>query len=954
MDELLLLLVLVFAVIAILAFSRAQQLSSRLDDVASQLRQLQVRLISLEGQQRQRPTAANTTTAAPAADVSAANAQATAHAAATESTPALAASSHSTPATGEQAAETDAATNAAWQRQSKAAPASAKTPPYKRVESTPLLPTPEWQLNLLRQLKDNWLVWCGGLALVFGLGYLVQFIAHRIETSPATRISIAVFVSAVVIAVGDWLHRKFTDGAAVRTKLGKDYIPAAIIAAGTTGIYAALVFATVNYQLISSPWSMLLIAATAFLSLVSSLRYGSLMAVLGLIGGYLAPLWLASAAPAYFVLTAYICAVSAVGLYVLKRSNLPWLLWWVFAGQLLWLTALTLAVQTLTWWLLIFYPLTAYLLGSVPFRGWTFNGAAIANCRRYQPYWVAIVLSLLLYLTDSIGLLAPSYTASAVRLVILALLLAQPLLHNLGRSARNALRDNNTSLHAPLIGLVTTAVLVGTEFPIDGLFSADFGRLLLFSALWWMFSFAQAYIAFGSVEGDRSQAPNYHHKQAGGSAGWLTRGNLIIRGREHYWWLLLGPQLFIVLLLSYSERFWPAQFWQSSGVSVVVMLVLAGLASQRMQLVREFSTAIHALVFVNIALWADGALFSLLLGAQLVLAVWQMAAEKPPLPPLVIKALVSLLLLRLTLFPFMAEWQQDGWSQWSLALRQFVPALLLTALSWLLLRRHAAAKFSLLIDWLEGALIHLVAVLLFVESHYLVTGSFAAFSRHDFISVSFWLIEAIALCAVYGIRQQRCQHVFMQGLYAGYRQCLLGVALICAVMINLMYLPWWSDSVTGTAMPIVNGLALGWLLPAALLMLANYFQLLPFSAYRRYYYGVSGALAALWLLLSIRQFWQPGLLYLALPTSMAEWLSYSVVLILLGCGFVFTGVRYQQLRWQQLGLALLALAVIKVFLSDIGHLDGVWRVVSFLGLGVALIGIGRLFQVLKQRQAAAL
>ena len=40
---------------------------------------------------------------------------------------------------------------------------------------------------------------------------------------------------------------------------------------------------------------------------------------------------------------------------------------------------------------------------------------------------------------------------------------------------------------------------------------------------------------------------------------------------------------------------------------------------------------------------------------------------------------------------------------------------------------------------------------------------------------------------------------------------------------------------------------------------------------------------------------------------------------------------------------LLTATIVKVFLVDAGELEGLLRILSFLGLGIALIGIGRLY-----------
>jgi uncharacterized membrane protein len=43
-------------------------------------------------------------------------------------------------------------------------------------------------------------------------------------------------------------------------------------------------------------------------------------------------------------------------------------------------------------------------------------------------------------------------------------------------------------------------------------------------------------------------------------------------------------------------------------------------------------------------------------------------------------------------------------------------------------------------------------------------------------------------------------------------------------------------------------------------------------------------------------------------------------------------------------LALVGLTAAKVFLVDMAGLEGLWRVLSFLGLGVALIGLSAIYR----------
>jgi uncharacterized membrane protein len=51
------------------------------------------------------------------------------------------------------------------------------------------------------------------------------------------------------------------------------------------------------------------------------------------------------------------------------------------------------------------------------------------------------------------------------------------------------------------------------------------------------------------------------------------------------------------------------------------------------------------------------------------------------------------------------------------------------------------------------------------------------------------------------------------------------------------------------------------------------------------------------------------------------------------------------------GLILLSATSVKVFLVDAAKLEGLLRILSFLGLGVALIGIGKLYGAILNAEA---
>jgi uncharacterized membrane protein len=84
-----------------------------------------------------------------------------------------------------------------------------------------------------------------------------------------------------------------------------------------------------------------------------------------------------------------------------------------------------------------------------------------------------------------------------------------------------------------------------------------------------------------------------------------------------------------------------------------------------------------------------------------------------------------------------------------------------------------------------------------------------------------------------------------------------------------------------------------------------------------------------------------------------EQYTYSVVWLILGIALLVAGgvLRSRVLR---LGSALIiVLVVLKVFLVDMGDLTGILRALSFMGLGLVLVGIGVIYQRLLFPRASA-
>lgn len=103
--------------------------------------------------------------------------------------------------------------------------------------------------------------------------------------------------------------------------------------------------------------------------------------------------------------------------------------------------------------------------------------------------------------------------------------------------------------------------------------------------------------------------------------------------------------------------------------------------------------------------------------------------------------------------------------------------------------------------------------------------------------------------------------------------------------------------------------------------------------------GAAMALVCLAVLTLLRQAFG-GSVPVLVPMSQTEDLLRSLAGILLALAFLLLGSRRNERSWRVGSLAIMLVAVAKVFLIDAAGLDGLLRVASFMALGFSLIGIG--------------
>jgi uncharacterized membrane protein len=88
-------------------------------------------------------------------------------------------------------------------------------------------------------------------------------------------------------------------------------------------------------------------------------------------------------------------------------------------------------------------------------------------------------------------------------------------------------------------------------------------------------------------------------------------------------------------------------------------------------------------------------------------------------------------------------------------------------------------------------------------------------------------------------------------------------------------------------------------------------------------------------------------------TTDAEQYTYSIAWLAFGVVMLGFGILFNSQRARLASGAVIALTIGKAFLIDMSELTGVYRALSFMGLGIVLVAIGWLYQRLLFRKAPA-
>lgn len=186
-------------------------------------------------------------------------------------------------------------------------------------------------------------VWVGAIAIAWAGILLVKLSFEQGWITPPMRIAMGVLLGIAFLAAGEWFHQR-----TARLAQG-------LSASGIAVLYASFLAAHRLYELISSPVAFSLLSVTTLIAVLLSLRRGSITAVIGLLGGFLTPLWISSPEPSATPLFAYLFLLQTGLWFVSRYRKSEILAFLTLVGSSLW---------TFAWIVLEFQSHDALILNS--------------------------------------------------------------------------------------------------------------------------------------------------------------------------------------------------------------------------------------------------------------------------------------------------------------------------------------------------------------------------------------------------------------------------------------------------------------------------------------------------------------------------------------------------------------------------------------------------------------
>lgn len=749
----------------------------------------------------------------------------------------------------------------------------------------------------IQSLREQWMIWLGGLSVSLAGIFLVRYSIEQGLLGPTARIGLGIATGLVLHLAAEILRRH---------NKGQYNAFAALAGGASITLYAALLAALLLYELLAPVVVFGLLALVSLVTMSLALVHGPVLAILGILGAYIAPILVETGSDSILGLYLYSLIISAAAILLMRRVYRVWLWTGMLAGSLGW-WYLSLLTDSAAGYRGYYLAAVAYLYLALPAGDWLLqkldgdgwfagiDGAWLRNSL------VVVVLSL------GLGILVDSSVAEGMfywtpLVVILAV----------AGGSRSSLRWIPVlSLPVQLAAWFVHGLGHEESWRLAGLFDpfdADFTKYAAWMSILYVVLFGYNFLR------------NRH-------VLWLATG-------------VLTPLAWLALCYLLVTDLAESVYWSATAV-VLGVLYLSTAAWQLRRAAGHGSDAKsspvaaiwllaagHFAYSLAVAIMFREATLSLALAAQLVSLTWLIRRFDFPQLDLAVKAVLGVVITRLTLNPWLLTYPDDvHWSLWT-----YGGATLLAGIA----ARIATAQPDLR-KWLEAATLHLLVLTLWAETRYWLYDGNIFSPRLELtefaINTALWSTLSLVYYRRYLVSRS------LANWYLLASRGLLGLSVLGYALVLLPLNPAWGLQQLDST-PILNMLLLAYGYPVIIcLLLMRYYE----PDLRRYFAYAFCVTAFVFVNLEIRHLWQ-GSVSLSLPTGNGELYTYTIVWLLFAVMALLAGsIRLGKSVYQG-GMALMMLVVAKIFLVDMADLEGLLRVTSFMGLGLCLLGLAYLYQ----------
>lgn len=809
--------------------------------------------------------------------------------------------------------------------QPKPTPEPADTPGVKETPTQPpqeaIVLTKKNANALVTWLTKNWYYAVAAASLALAGIFVVQYGIEQGLLPPLVRVLAALGFGVLLVGVGELIRRRFGD----MEDSSAAFLPSTFSSAGIVTLFGAILSARLLYGFIGPEVALGGMALVGVLAMVLGWFYGPLLAAVGIIGATVAPFIVGGSSEDPSGLLAYFAIIVIAGLAIDSIQRWAWVSVLALALGFGAATLLFLSAQRQTGQAFMLYCCTIALasIGIPVQRFFPDHGGAALLLR---PWDVAKKTPWPDFPTRLAG--GSVLAASGLTLFCLFMLQTQPafwiavaLLTTLAcalliwAKGAPAIADLVVFPLAALLGTVPLGISVWQADAAA--WAAPDGTLPLSASILVALGLALSIIA-----------------------AWRS-----LRGGRENVFMAAVAALFAPALAILMEVFWkPSATFTNYGWALhalIIAIVMMGMAERfhkadgntdRLRVSMAALSGLAAIAFALVILFSSAAL-TLALTLTLVGAAALDRRFNLPLMSAYLLIGVPAIMFRLVVDPGL-DWARaaplfDVLLSHGGAVAGFAAALLL-------LGKQERPNARVMVDSaLFSSLGILVSTLLYRAI--VAWGGESAAESHWFLGLGAGIWLALAITQ---IRRAQLGGVLKDLRTAlGAVFLLLGGAALFAALTFANPLFSGAQATVVLGVPLFNTLIAAYLLPAGVLWIGGRWSGALPKELSKGLAILALALSAIWAVLCVRHAWRGGEAMVLPGNGDGELYTYTVMLIVLGAALIVQSIRKHEALLRKAGLAVIALAALKVFLIDISGLSGLVRVFSLLLLGLSLAGL---------------